>query len=51
MRSRLQPSAVDLEHVARLIRDLGSDSFAVRDKAAKELKALGDRVEPQQKTP
>jgi RNA polymerase sigma factor (sigma-70 family) len=44
---RLKPAqAVDAAHVARLITDLGSDDFAVRDKANRELERLGDAALP-----
>lgn len=47
LRERLQPvRAADPTLVRSLLRDLDSDIFARRDKASRELLALGDGVEP-----
>ncbi len=47
LRERLHPtSAVDTKHVSRLLADLDSDRFAMREKAAKELEQLGRLAEP-----
>ncbi len=47
LRQRLRPAAVpDPGHVARLIRELNHDEFAIRDKAKSELEALGELVGP-----
>jgi WD40 repeat protein len=47
LKSRLQPAAaLDAKLVAQLIADLGSDRFAVRDKAFQELRRVGERLEP-----
>jgi hypothetical protein len=46
LRTRLRPAAApDAERVARLLADLESDQFAVRQKASEELEALGDGAE------
>jgi RNA polymerase sigma factor (sigma-70 family) len=46
LQGRLRPvEAADAKVVARLIADLDSTSFAVRDQARKELEKLGDRAE------
>jgi WD40 repeat protein len=45
MRSRLKAPALDAKRIERLIADLGSETFGVRDKAARELEELGDRAE------
>jgi RNA polymerase sigma factor (sigma-70 family) len=43
LEKRLRPGArVDARRVEQLITDLGSDRFAVRDQATKELEKLGD---------
>ncbi len=36
----------DAEHIARLVRQLGSDDYAERDAAVRELRAMGKRVLP-----
>jgi WD40 repeat protein len=47
LKDRLEPVAeVDPKRVAQLIADLDSEQFTVRDAAAKELAALGERAEP-----
>jgi RNA polymerase sigma factor (sigma-70 family) len=47
LRERLRPAAeVAPERLARLVADLGSETFAVRQKAARELEQLGDLAEP-----
>jgi RNA polymerase sigma factor (sigma-70 family) len=47
LQERLRPAvAVDARQVDRLLADLDSDQFAARQKAAKELEALGDGAEP-----
>jgi hypothetical protein len=43
---RLRPAAGDTRNLPRLIADLQSDQFAVRDRATKELKDLGEVAEP-----
>jgi len=44
---RLRPvAAPDPARVRRLLADLGSDSFAVREKATAELEQIGDQAEP-----
>jgi HEAT repeat protein len=44
---RLQPAApTDPKHIQKLITDLDSGTFAVREAAAKELKKLGLEAEP-----
>jgi RNA polymerase sigma factor (sigma-70 family) len=46
LRERLQPvPKPDAERVKRLVADLNSKQFSVRDRAEKELDQLGDRVE------
>jgi hypothetical protein len=47
LKSKLQPAPApaEREHVARLVADLDSDDFAVREKAAQELVKLGDGIE------
>jgi len=46
LRERLRPVAKpDAERVKRLVADLGSKQFTLRDRAARELERLGDRVE------
>jgi hypothetical protein len=39
------PAPLDAGKVRRLLADLGNDTFAVRQRASQELKALGERVE------
>lgn len=47
LQKHLRPAApVRPEVIARLIGDLGSDSFAVREKASQELEKLGETAEP-----
>src|SRR5262249_57065365 len=47
LRDDLRPAAeVAPERLARLVADLGSETFAVRQKAARELEELGDLAEP-----
>lgn len=47
LRERLKPAAgVDEAALARLIADLDSDMFAVRDRASRELEALGELAAP-----
>jgi WD40 repeat protein len=43
-RQILPVAAVDEKHVAKLIADLDSDDFQVRERATKELERLGNRV-------
>src|SRR5262249_60641209 len=46
LRDDLRPAAeVAPERLARLVADLGSETFAVRQKAARELEELGDLAE------
>jgi len=43
----LQPvAAVDAQRVKKLLADLDSERFAVRDAATKELTAMGEQLEP-----
>jgi hypothetical protein len=47
LRERLRPvPSVDASRIARLIADLEDDSFAIRQKAMKELAALGELAGP-----
>jgi hypothetical protein len=47
LRQHMRPAvAADAGRVARLIADLDKDRFAVREKARKELEALGEQAEP-----
>jgi len=47
LRSHLKPvEGVDEERIGRLVADLDSDAFAVRERAAKELRQLGELAEP-----
>lgn len=46
LKERLHPAALDVRHIDRLIADLDSEQFTVRQKAARELRALGDDAEP-----
>jgi hypothetical protein len=43
---RLRPAVVDAVRVRRWIADLDSDEFAVRQAAARELAAQGERIDP-----
>ncbi len=46
LKGRLRPAmAADPEKVARLVKDLDDEGFAVRDRASKELEKLGDQAE------
>jgi hypothetical protein len=40
------PDTADAKQVARLLADLDSDQFTVRDKAMKQLRQLDERIEP-----
>jgi RNA polymerase sigma factor (sigma-70 family) len=45
LRRQLKPvAAVDADRIARLIADLDADEFAAREKATRELEALGERA-------
>jgi RNA polymerase sigma factor (sigma-70 family) len=47
LKERVKPAEeVDPKLVQRLLADLDSDQFATRDKAAKELATLGERIHP-----
>jgi hypothetical protein len=47
LKRQLRPvPVVDAGHIERLLAGLDSDEFAARDKASRELAALGDRAEP-----
>lgn len=47
LRSHLKPvEGVDEKRIDRLIADLGSDAFAVREKATEGLRRLGELAEP-----
>jgi WD40 repeat protein len=47
IKERLRPAAsVDSKQVDRLLADLDSEEFAAREKAARELEAMGDGAEP-----
>jgi len=46
LKDRLRPASLDSRRVIRLISDLDSDHFTVREKAARELEKLGELVEP-----
>jgi hypothetical protein len=47
LKDHLRPAAlVDSQRVTRLVADLDSDAFAVRQKATAELEKLGDLAEP-----
>jgi WD40 repeat protein len=47
MQERLRPVApLDEQHVARLLSDLDSNVFIVRQRATNELENLGERIEP-----
>jgi hypothetical protein len=46
LKERLHPAAaIDDRRIDRLLADLDSDEFSVRQKAARELRAMGDAVE------
>lgn len=46
LKGRLHPApAIDTRRIDRLLADLDSDEFSIRQKAARELRALGDVVE------
>jgi hypothetical protein len=45
LRQRLKPQPVDARRMARLLSDLDSDAFAEREKATRELEALGESAE------
>jgi WD40 repeat protein len=46
LRRKLRPAAADEARVTRLIADLDSDRFPVREQAAQELEQIGDIAEP-----
>jgi WD40 repeat protein len=47
LKDRLRPAApVDAKHLDKLLAELDSDRFAVREQVAKELTQLSERVEP-----
>jgi hypothetical protein len=47
VKERIEPaSEIDAKRVERLLADLDSEDFSVRDAASKELAQLGDRAEP-----
>src|SRR5262249_40919070 len=47
LKERLHPArTVDAEELARLLKDLESDQFAVREKAGRELEKLADAAQP-----
>jgi hypothetical protein len=47
LKERLHPvRPVDAEKVARLLNDLESDQFALREQAARELEKLADAIRP-----
>jgi WD40 repeat protein len=47
LKERLRPAAAaDAKRIDRLIADLDSDDFALREKATKELEELGESTEP-----
>ena len=45
-RQRILSASADQDRLEKLVRQLGSDSFALRQKASKELKAAGPRAIP-----
>jgi hypothetical protein len=45
LNSRLRPARVDAGEVARLVKDLDNDTFAVREKATASLEAIADSAE------
>jgi hypothetical protein len=45
LQQRLQPAAVDAKRLANLLADLDSGRYEVRNKATRELEALGEAVE------
>jgi len=47
LRGKVRPAAaIDPRHLARLVADLDSNEFSVREKATQELQALGERAAP-----
>jgi WD40 repeat protein len=46
LRERLKPARFDPEWFSRLVTDLDHEEFAVREKASRELKSLGELVTP-----
>jgi len=47
LRDRLTPAKIDAERIRRLILDLDSDSFAIREAATKALEQFGSEAEAQ----
>jgi len=51
LQKHLRPdAAIEEKRLARLLKDLDDDAFAVREQASKELARLGDAVEPALRT-